>query len=561
MADARRTWASRARTPILLFALAAAVRALVFWLHPDAAYPDSFYYADVARALHAGAGFNIDFVWSFVDVGGRIPASPALPIPSDAHWMPLAALVQLPTMWLLGPTPFASALPFMAAGSLVAPLTWLIAREAGCSPRVALAAALALAVPGAATVYMSQPDSMALYQALGAAALWLAARGLRGKRRSYALAGLAVGLATLARNDGVLLGAAVGLVFAYDRAASWRSHGARVPAIPWRYAFACLGLFALVMAPWYLRQLVVFGSLSPSMSSGRVLLIQTYAQMDSVTSDTSLGGFLSQGPGALLASRALGLAAAAQVYFVVAIPVMLAPFAIAGAWGRRRSADFGPLLAYAAILSAASGLLFAVHVPYGMFLHSSEALVPATMILAMEGVVISSGWAARHRPAWTPDGAARLFLGAALACVVASAASFGASAIPAWEAHRSDLASAGAALDAAGAARSDLVMSSDPAGFEYVAGFGGVATVSDPLDVAHQVAAGYHVRWLVLERSDVVAPFVPVLEGAAHPGWIGRPVFSVPYAGPKTGDPAIDAAPALAVYPVCAQAGDARCDP
>ena len=127
--------------------------------------------------------------------------------------------------------------------------------------------------------------------------------------------------------------------------------------------------------------------------------------------------------------------------------------------------------------------------------------------------------------------------------------------------HRADLASAGAALDAAGATRSDLVMSSDPAGFEYVAGFGGVVTTSDPLDVDWQAALDYNVRWLVLERSDIVAPFVPVLEGTARPGWIGRPVFSVPYAGAKTGDPAVDAAPALAVYPVCAQAGDTRCIP
>ena len=73
------------RTPFALYALALIVRAILFGLHPDAAYPDSYYYVDVARALHAGAGFNIDFIWSFVDVGGRIPANPVLPIPSDAH--------------------------------------------------------------------------------------------------------------------------------------------------------------------------------------------------------------------------------------------------------------------------------------------------------------------------------------------------------------------------------------------------------------------------------------------------------------------------------------------
>jgi 4-amino-4-deoxy-L-arabinose transferase-like glycosyltransferase len=170
------------RIPFGLFALALIVRGVVFGLHPDAAYPDAYYYVDVARALQAGHGFSIDFIWSFVDVGGRIPAHPMLPIASNAHWMPLGAVIQLPTMWLLGPTILASIIPFTVLGSLSAPLTWLLAREIGCSPRVALAAGIAVAVPAAATIFMAQPDTMALYQPLGTAALWFAARGLKGRR-------------------------------------------------------------------------------------------------------------------------------------------------------------------------------------------------------------------------------------------------------------------------------------------------------------------------------------------------------------------------------------------
>ena len=70
---------------------------------------------------------------------------------------------------------------------------------------------------------MAQPDNFSLYQPLVAGALWLAARGLKGHaplvRRS---AGLLVGLATLARNDGLLVGAALGLVFVWDRWRAWR---------------------------------------------------------------------------------------------------------------------------------------------------------------------------------------------------------------------------------------------------------------------------------------------------------------------------------------------------
>jgi hypothetical protein len=542
-----------------LYGLAFVVRALLFALHPDAAYPDSYYYVDVARSLQAGHGFNIDFIWSFVDVGGRIPANPTLPIPSNAHWMPLASVVQLPTMWLLGPTPLASTIPFLLIGALAAPLTWLIAREIGAGNRVALAAGVAVAIPAAAAIYMAQPDNFSLYQPLGLAAMWLAARGLRGHRGSFALAGLAVGLATLARNDGVLLGAAVGLAFVWDRWRAWRSKGGRVPNIPWRYAFACLGLFVVVMAPWYLRQLAVFGSFSPSSTSGRLLLIANYEQLNSVTSDTSLGAFLGQGVGPLLTSRVLGLVSAIEIYSVLACSVVLVPFVIVGAWARRRSIDFGPFFLYAALLFAASALLFAVHVPYGTFLHSAVALVPFTFILGMEGVVVVVTWVARHRRGWEEERAARMFLIAAVAMVILNAGAFGLLVSKSWDSERDALVSAGQAIDAAGAPASDLVLSADPGGIEYFTGRGGVMTPEDSLDVIHRVADVYGVRWLVLQRSQIVAALAPVLEAKGRPAWIGPPIYVLPYDGPKTGDPAADAAPAMAVYAVCTTASDMRC--
>jgi hypothetical protein len=548
------------RIPIVLYLLALAVRAVVFWLHPNAAYPDSYYYVDVARALHAGQGFNIDFIWSFVDVGGRIPADPTLPIPSNAHWMPLASIVQLPTMWLLGPTPLASVIPFAIIGSLAAPLTYLLAREIGCSSRIALIAGVALAAPAAATIFMAQPDNLALYQPLGTAALWLTARALKGDRRAYLWAGLMVGLATLSRNDGVLLGAAVGLAFVLDRGRSWRSKGARLPAIPWRYAFACFGLFLVVMAPWYAHQLAVFGSLSPSSTSGRILLIQTYEQMNSVTGDTTLASFLGQGAGPLITSRLLGLVSAIQVFFVIAVPVVLPPFVIIGAWARRRSIDFGPFSLYAGLLFAASGLLFAVHVPYGTFLHSAVALVPFTFILAFEGAELAARWVVRHRPTWTDARATRLFLITALASVLVNAAAFTAIARVSWDRDSTNRVAADRALDAAGAAETDLLLSADPAGFKYFTGRGGVVTPNDSLDIIRQVAADYGIRWLVLERAHIVAPLAPVITSRARPTWIGAPIFTVAYTGPRTSDPAADAAPALAIYPVCTTADDRRCE-
>src|ERR1700730_13736718 len=185
------------RTPIALFAFAVLVRILLVILYPDPAYPDSFYYVNVAHALHVGQGFNIDFIWTFVDTGGVLPAHPGLPIPSNAHWTPLASLIQLPFMAILGTSPMVGMIPFILIGATAAPLTWAIARDAGARPMVCFAAGLLTAVPFASTVFMGQPDHFSIYQPFGAAALWLGARSLRGRRWAFPLAGLMVGLAAL----------------------------------------------------------------------------------------------------------------------------------------------------------------------------------------------------------------------------------------------------------------------------------------------------------------------------------------------------------------------------
>ena len=104
----------------------------------------------------------------------------------------------------------ASALPFAMVGALAAPLAWAIGRDAGAPSYVSVGAGVLVAFPALSFVYMAQPDNFSLYQPLVAGSLFLAARGLRGNARAFALAGLLAGLATLSRNDGVLVLARAG---------------------------------------------------------------------------------------------------------------------------------------------------------------------------------------------------------------------------------------------------------------------------------------------------------------------------------------------------------------
>jgi hypothetical protein len=544
------------RTPIALFLLALAARLAAALHFPDPAYPDSFYYVDVARQLAAGHGFRVDVVWIFAEVGGRIPANPVLPIASNAHWMPLASLVQVPFIWVLGPTAMASALPFAILGAIVAPLAWAIAHDAGLGPRAAIGAGVLTAFPALSFVYMTQPDNFSLYQPLVAGSLWLAARGLRGRPRDFALAGLLAGLATLSRNDGVLVLVVLGATFLWDRARGRMASGgapARPPRIPMRAAIAAVVLFAITVAPWYLRQLAVFGSLSPSTASGKVLFIRDIGEWNSITTPATLDHLLGMGIGPLLATRVGGLVSAVLIFSVLAGALVLVPLMVAGAWRRRRDAWFGPYLGYGVLLFAFSAIVSAVHVPGGTFIHSAVALVPHAYVLAIEGIAGIVAWVAVRRRSWDTAAATRVFTTAAVAFGVITAVAGTVAVHAGWDGKRQRMIAVGAALDAAGAARADRVMSIDAAGYRYWTGHPGVVLVNDPIETVEAVARAYDIRWLVIEPGDSVPAARAILPGYRVDTSTG---FAMPLPA-WVGPPVLDDAD-VAVYPVCT-VPDPRC--
>lgn len=541
--------------PILLFAVALAVRAISAVLFLGPAYPDSYYYVNVAQQLATGGGFNVDFIWNFVEVGGSLPDVGVLPIPSNAHWMPLAAIVQVPFVWALGPTPLASALPFWIAAAAVAPLTYLIGRDAGMPKWQAGAAGLLVAMPAAVSPFLGQPDNFALFMLLGPLALWLCARGIAGSRWAFAVGGVVVGLAFLSRNDGVLLGVPFALAFLYDVLRTPR--GSR---IGWSAAIACLAGFVLMAAPWLLRQVDVFGSLSPSSAGGRILFISEYRELFSVTGETTLESFLAQGVHAILQSRLDGLASALMIFGVLALVVILAPFLLVGAWVRRGNLHYLPWFIYVVALLMFSAIISAVHVPSGTFLHSAVALIPHAYLLVLVGVAVVVHWVAARRQSWDADKATRNFSFMLVGVVALTAALGTSSTTVSWRSERDARADVLATL-ANEAEPGDRVMSPDAGAYRYQGGWSGIVTPDDPLAVVEEALRRYGVRWLALERAHATAALRPVLGGQAQPDWLSAPLVVVP---PEVDDAAHDgdatALPRAALFAVCLQPGDDRCD-
>lgn len=538
------------RTAVLLYALAVVVRTACMLVFPDPAYADSSYYVEVARSLASGQGLSVDFVWIFAEVGGTLPADPVLPVASNAHWLPLASFIQAPFVAVLGPTAIASALPMVLIGSLAAPLTFAIARDVGASRHVQLGASVLAAIPAAGLVFMSQPENFALFPPLVAATLWLAARGLRGDVRAYVLAGLLVGLASLARNDAFLLGAAVGLIFVIDRVRAWRAH--RPPNLPLFAAVACFGLFMAVLGPWWVRQYLEFGSISPTSSGGQALWLTEYRQWNSTTATTTFEAFMAQGWGTILSTRLTGLIGSLANFAVLISSIILVPLIPIGAWARRRSDDFLPYFLFFAILLAGATIIFPLHVPGGAFIHTAVGLGPHSYILGLEGVAIAISAIARRRPSWDPRVATPLFTWAVVVFVAGSAFLYAPTVWASWEETRAPRRTLAAELERMGVPMTDRLMTIDAGGFKYWTGRGGVVSPDDPLERIEAVARGYDIRWLVLERRAIVEALRPILGDDRRPAWIGPSVYTLP------SDEA-DGIPTLAIYPVCMTPADTRC--
>ena len=228
-----------------------------------------------AERSHAGQGFTSTSIWIFPEVGGAIPADPTLPIPSNAHWMPLASLVQVPFLAVLGPTAWASALPFALIGALAAPLTWAMARDAGADARSPSAPASSWRSRSCrSSTWSSRTTSRSSSRWSSGRCGWARAgsRGRRGRSRWPACwpAWRRCRATTACWSWGARPRLPVGPL----AGRRGPSHGRRPRA--------CVGLFVLVMAPWWLRQLAVFGSLSPSTASGKVLFIRDIGEWNSI---------------------------------------------------------------------------------------------------------------------------------------------------------------------------------------------------------------------------------------------------------------------------------------
>jgi 4-amino-4-deoxy-L-arabinose transferase-like glycosyltransferase len=472
----------------LLALVARIVAALLVWWPP---YTDPAYYSLVAQRLAGGDGFSVPVLWSFLEVGSRIPDPAVLPVASNGHWMPLTSMVAAGSMQLFGPSWQAGQVPMVLLSVALVPLTYLIAWELWASRTVAVASSILAVFAGPLLIMYPTIDNFAVFGSLGALALWSSTRAVRSPRPGpwLVLAGACAGLATLARVDGILL--AVAPAAAWLLRGGWRQ---------WRllgWGFASAAAFGLVLSPWLLRNLAEYGSAFPS-AGGHTLWIRTYNEQFSIGHAVSPTTYLEMGVAEIIGSKlqAWGeLAGRTGVLLGGTFLLFLAP----GLWIWRRRPELVPFIAYFVVMFVTMGAVFTFHAPKGAFYHSAPAWLPFALPMALASVAPACTWAGRAWPFLRRPATQRFVIVAGLAGAMALSV-IGSGILYAQWARSRDRDEQAAAFLRVAADPTDVVMSSDPASLYPLTGNPGLAAPFDPYEVLEEVVRAYGVDWVVVTR-------------------------------------------------------------
>jgi hypothetical protein len=488
--------------------------------HPG--YIDAAYYYDVARNVVAGRGLTEDFVVTYL-----VPAAHVVH-PSNLWWMPGASLLLVPFFWLFGTAWWVAQVPNVLLTGALPALGYAVGRELVGRRRVALGAGLLTITSGFYyPLYDPMPDNFGLYAWAAGGALLLMSQGLHGQPRRFALAGFCCGLAHLARPEApLLLLVAVGAWW-------WARRPQRAPGtsrVPMWSLAGLIGLYLVVMAPWFIRNLLLVGSpLPPGGLQGAWL--RQYDDFFSYGLPLTPQSYLAWGLGPIVISKLSALLTTLRQLAAV-MDFVLAPFALVGLWGMRRQLGALPWLLYTVGAYAALTLIFTFPSSYGTVLHSMVAVFPFLNVAAIVGLDTAIDWlGTRTGQRARSEERKRVYLGLAVALSAVLSTFLILANAHAWDATARAYANAGRVIarDAAahGQSRAQLViMVVDPANYYFETGQHAVMLPDQQIAVMASVARRDHARYLVLE---------PTHSAAQNALWLGRqtspllvPVWSAP---------------------------------
>jgi len=370
------------------------------------------------------------------------------------------------------------------------PFTYLIGWELFRSRGIAWLSAILAIFAGPLLVYYPTIENFGVFGVAGAAAIYAATKAVNGSRPVLWLiaSGALVGLATLARVDGLLLAVAP--------ATAWVARGCWRRPRMWLWGIVSAAAFLVVVGPWLVRDIAVFGSPFPS-AGGHTLSITSYNQQFSIGQQVDLAHYLAWGPANIIGSKVEAWLELLARTGVVLGGIFFFTF-LPGLWIWRKRPELLPFIAYWVVMFVVMGAVFTFHAPHGAFYHSAPAWLPFALPLSLASLApvasaVGRFWPFLKRPATHRFLAVVGTMGAVVLSLIGSSVIYGQ-----WDrSHRLD-AQAAHWFEANGHT-ADVVMYSDPATLALLSGNPGVAAPFDDYPVIKQVVDAYHVRWVVVQ--------------------------------------------------------------
>ncbi len=366
------------RDQLLLFIAALLINSLLALFIVSPGYMDAAYYFGGALRLVGGYGFTEPYLWNYLS------GLTSLPVPSHLYWMPLTSLVAATGMFIFTPTFRSAQIPFVLLSSLIPLFTYRIGTLTLRHRDLAFTAGLLAIFSGFYVKFWANTDSFALFALTGGLSLVTMAYGHKlGKAKWCVISGLLIGLTHLTRADGVLF-LLVALYGVWTT--SKEARNTRQGWIHFLFYFLLVcGTYLLVMLPWFIRNVRIFGN--PFAPGGlQTLWLTEYNDLFNYPPNLSLQHYLSQGLISILEDKAWALGQNLQTFVAVQGLVFLAPFILIGLWRLRHQYIFRLVILYATLLYLTMTFIFTFPGARGALLHSGAALLPFFMLAGVYGL-------------------------------------------------------------------------------------------------------------------------------------------------------------------------------
>ena len=479
---------------------------IVSRFQPSPGYMDADYYFAGGKQLARGHGFSEMILWNYLDnpIG--------LPHPSFAYWMPLASIIAAVGMAFTGSVSFMAAKSgFLLIAAFVPPLTALLSYKLTSRPGLSLAAGLFAVFSGYYVPFLSITETFGLYMILGAIffiliGIGMENNGIKNRLLISGCFGVIAGLVHLSRTDGLIwLIMAVIAILLLPKSTNKSRLGSVL--------FVILG-YALVMTPWYLRNLSVFGTLMAP-GGNHALWLTNYDETFSYPAGKlTFKYWFNSGWSAIINSRFGALKWNLQTAWAVQGGIFLLPFTLIGAWQFRR--DLRIQIGMIAWLSTFSimTLVFPFAGFRGGFLHSGAALQPLWWALVPVGIDGFIRWIEIKRK-WRQGEAIKVFLvGFIGISVLMTGMIFYGRVYSAsgWASESARYRKVEDFISQIPVSPDIIVMVGNPPGYLNISDRPAISIPNENINTVIEVAHRYDAKFLVLEKDSVPAPLKSVYD-------------------------------------------------